>query len=221
MTQTLPVHESLTVTAHEDIYKTDEWWKSVVRYSHRDAEDHSEVAVYLWHKDGDWTRKNKYVVKTAEAWETDCTIIGQLFADDDIYSSETDFPTSDYYNVASGKTVFKEDDWWKAIVRIDQKGDYETEEVVVYLWQKQDGDWRRRQKYTLKSAEKWQEEATAIESVLDTEAKSVSADIDEEVAAEVTSSSSGSQEIELESEVEEFETLSQEIDDHLSGEFMD
>ena len=79
-----------------------------------------------------------------------------------------EFPVSDYYEVGAGETVFQSGDWWKAIVKIVQKGSYETKEAIIYLWEKTDGEWRRRQKYAIKSEEKWQEERTAVESVLGT-----------------------------------------------------
>jgi hypothetical protein len=166
-TPELPIHESLTVIDFKDIYKDGDWWKSVVRYQYDPSSDHEEVAVYLWNKDEAWKRKNKYVIKTPEAWHTDRTIIDRLFDDTVAIESETEFATSDYYTVGAGETVFKSDDWWKAIVKIEQKGDYDTEEVMVYLWQKSDGQWRRRQKYAIKSQSEWEEEADVIEAVLD------------------------------------------------------
>lgn len=204
----LPVHESIDVIDHQDIYKNADWWKSVVRYQYDESSNHEEVAVYLWNNDGSWTRKNKYVIKTPEAWHTDRTIIDRLLDDTSALESETEFPTSDYYTVGAGETVFQSDDWWKAIVKIDQKGDYETEEVMVYLWQKTDGDWRRRQKYTIKSQSDWEEEAAVIESVLDVES----------TASKGTSETPETSATESSGPIPpEFEDLDREIDKHLSG----
>lgn len=164
----LPVHDSLNVINHQNIYHNEEWWKSVVRYGFNTDDDYSEVAIYLWHKDGNWTRKNKYVIKTEDAWKADKTIIQMFLESSDELPTEENLPVSDYYNVAGGKTVFQSNGWWKAIVKIEQKGSYETEEVMVYLWQRVDGDWRRRQKYTIKSKEKWEDESETVESVLGT-----------------------------------------------------
>jgi hypothetical protein len=161
----LPVHESLTVLDSEAIYQTDDWWKAVVRYHYGDPDD-SEVAVYLWHRDGEWTRKNKYVVKTGEAWETDKLVIESLLQGDGPSVSTDELPVSDYYSLGAGKSIFKTDQWWKAIVQVTQKGEYETNNVMVYLWQRQDGEWRRRQKYTVKSESKWAEESATIEKIL-------------------------------------------------------
>jgi hypothetical protein len=163
----VPVHKSLNVLECEDIYRNEEWWKSVVRYQYKDS-DSRETAVYLWHRGDDgWKRKNKYVIKTVEAWGTDRQIIESLIDADNPTTDSGEFPVSDYYNVAAGLTVFQSEDWWKAIVKIDEKGSYETDETVVYLWQYQDDDWRRRQKYTIKDRNSWEEERKAIETVLE------------------------------------------------------
>jgi len=208
MTTELPVHDSLYVTGSEDIYRNGEWWKSVVRYQFDPDDDHSEVAVYLWHNDDGWTRKNKYVVKTTDAWVTDKAIIDQLFSTTAESQSNGEFPTSDYYSLAAGKTVFRSDGWWKAIVKIAQKGSYETEEVMVYLWQQVDGDWRRRQKYTIKSEGSWQDESEIIESVLGLDAQQSEPQSATTGTATVTGDS--------ESQIEEIEQLSRALDAHLS-----
>ena len=161
-----PVHSSLEVQAREDIYQTDDWWKSAVRYRY-EGSDATEVAVYLWHDDGDgWTRKHKYVVKTPKAWAEDSERIEQ-FLSGQFPPADEPFPTSDYYTLNGGETVFQSDDWWKAIVNVGMKGDYETDEVMIYLWQRSEGDWRRRQKSVIKSDEDWTDLSRAVESVME------------------------------------------------------
>lgn len=219
-----PVHESLTVLGSKEIYRTDEWWKAVVKYQFEDS-DSEEVAVYLWnHGDNGWVRKNKYVVKTGEAWETDKTVVNHLWHGSPDPVSDSEFPVSDYYSLSAGETIFQSDGWWKAIVKLDQKGDYETEEVIIYLWQKQDGDWRRRQKYTIKDPESWQEEAECIEAVIEETAatgqtvKQGTDDTSGSISTSATSSPAGSSEtsVPTSQNVEEFEQLNRELDAHLS-----
>jgi len=216
-----PVHDSLTVVEQENIYQNDEWWKAAVTYTFDDS-DSTETAVYLWHNDDDdaeWTRKNKYVIKTVEAWATDKEIIESLLTEKSSGKASDEFPVSDYYNVATGVSVFQSDGWWKAIVNIDEKGSYETDEVMVYLWQERDGDWRRRQKYTIKDQESWEEERTAIESVLeaspdtDIEAETSSADTTTGTATSETTSKTTDPNLEISDEVAD---LDAELDDHLS-----
>jgi hypothetical protein len=131
------------VHSYDTTYRTDDWWKAAVTHSYGSGD--LGVAVYLWHKDEDWTRRNKYNIKTAEAWRSDKHLIEQyLRGDGRAVSSQEQFPVSDYYNVSQGKTALQTDEWGKAVNLIDQKGSYEAEEIIIYLWQQVDGNWRRR-----------------------------------------------------------------------------
>lgn len=220
-----PVHDSLTVLDSKDIYHNSEWWKAVVKYQFENS-DSTEVAVYLWNLDeDDWARKNKYVIKTGEAWETDKTVVNHLWTESPDPVADSEFPVSDYYSLAAGKTIFQSEGWWKAIVKLDQKGSYETEEVVIYLWQKQDDDWRRRQKYTIKDPESWEEETELIESVLGeiaaTTGESTTTATGGISTTNTTSTGKSSKEIsgtvdKSGKKVDEFEKLNRELDDHLS-----
>lgn len=163
-----PVHDRLTVLAGEDIYKSANWWKAVVQYQVEGADEYQESAIYLWHSEDDgWARKNKYVIKTPSAWADDQEKISALLAaetgdDTSEIDAPNELPVSDYYSVSHGTTVFKSEDWWKAIVRIDAKGDYETNEVIVYLWQQSDDEWKCRQKYAIKDFDDWDDEVALI-----------------------------------------------------------
>jgi len=207
----LPTHESLHVVESEDIYQNEDWWKAVVRYKFDPDEEHDEVAIYMWHDDDGWTRKNKYVIKTPEAWETDKTIINQLFLDSSPAASAEDFPVSDYYELSAGETVFQSDGWWKAILKISKKGSYETEEVMVYLWQDVDGEWRRRQKFTIKSQERWQEEVDVIESIVDTATTP-----ETEHTRDDDTSEDSTPEDDSYTQPDEFKQLSRDLEKHLS-----
>lgn len=200
-----PVHESLHVVNSSDIYRNDDWWKAVVRYKFDRSDEHRETAVYLWNNDDGWTRKNKYVIKTTDAWETDKAVVNRLFSDPSSVMPDDTLPVSDYYEIAAGETVFRSDDWWKAIVKITEKGSYETEEIMIYLWQETDGDWRRRQKYTIKSEERWQEEAEVVESILYTGTQ----------RDEGRDNTSGGGKT---SRPDEFDQLNRELEKHLSEE---
>lgn len=202
-----PLDESLSVVNSEDIYHNDEWWRSVVRYQFDQATDHEEIAVYLWHDDDGWTRKNKYVIKTLDAWEDDKVTIERLFTETSSEVLSADFPVSDYYELDDGETVFQSNDWWKAILKISQKGSYETEEVMVYLWQKVDNQWRRRQKFTLKNQERWKEEKKIINSVIDNEMNNITQTDDENTQAGEPGQSSTP---------DEFVKLNREMNKHLS-----
>lgn len=166
-----PVHESLDVLDGETIYRTDEWHKAVVLYRYSITEsDSPELAIYLWHKeDGKWKRKQKYVARTSDAWEEDRGVIERFLPalNDESVPNEVDspddtLPVSEYYHVAAAETVFKTDEWWKAVVVIDAKGDYETSEVILYLWQQTDNGWKCRQKYPIKRISDWEDDLSGI-----------------------------------------------------------
>lgn len=173
-TEAYPVHSDVTVHSGETIYRTDDWWKAAVTHSYGDSDP--EIAIYLWHKDEDWSRKNKYHVKTAEAWLADKALIQQYLDDDGAtVTDQSSFPVSDYYQICDGESVFQTEDWWKAIVTIDQKGSYETRETIIYLWQQIDGDWRRRQKYAIKDADDWGADREAVDGLLQDDFEEVAA----------------------------------------------
>lgn len=201
----VPVHRSLNVIDTKEIYKTDEWWKAVVRYQFDNDGEYDETAVYLWHNNGDWKRKNKYVIKTEEAWKTDKTVVNQLFTDEIISSPEKSLPVSDYYEIGAGKTIFQSNGWWKAILKVVQKGSYDTEEIMIYLWQQSEDGWRRRQKFAISDQNSWEEEIKAVEAVLNI--AFLSGDKDEDTKSR--SRDKGGQ-------VSEFDQLNREMDKHLS-----
>jgi hypothetical protein len=215
---TVPVHDSLTVVESNDIYRTDEWWKSVVRYYYRDNAGREQMAVYLWHEDDGWTRKNKYVIKTPEAWETDKAVVERIFDRSVTGDVGPEYPVSDYYTVGAGETVVKEDDWWKAVLNVVEKGSYETDEVMIYLWERADDTWKRRQKHTIKDRDSWADERETVESVLYGEAGSQTAGGGEEVGqtgAESTLKKSPEAE---DSVTDNLGQLGEELGQHLSDE---
>ena len=44
---------------------------------------------------------------------------------------------------------------------------YRGDEVGVYLWQNQDGSWRRQQKYVIRSPDDWEQDKEIIEQFVD------------------------------------------------------
>lgn len=183
-----PVHPDVTVHSGETIYRTDDWWKAAVTHSYGDSDP--ELAIYLWHRDDDWSRKNKYHVKTAEAWHEDKDRIEQYLEENgQPVDDQSVFPVSDYYNLSQAETVFETDGWWKAIVSIDQKGSYDTHEVIIYLWQQVDEDWRRRQKYAIKNLDDWSDDRNTVDSLLDSDQTTTTVEVTPRDEAKATTSS--------------------------------
>lgn len=156
------------------IFRTDDWWKAVVTYRFEESSDTSALGrgVYLWiDNDGTWKKKQEYLINSIDTWEADKEHIDEFLANESgdpprhEFDEET-LPVSDYYTVGDAVTIFNTDEWWKAVTRIDAKGDWTTREVVVYVWQYFNGKWRRRQKYAIRRRSDWEEEANIISSHL-------------------------------------------------------
>lgn len=64
-----------------------------------------------------------------------------------------EIPVHEKIKVLNSETLFKTDEWWKAITLQEAFG---NKEVAIYLWRKRgEGEWKRKQKFTVKSVEKW------------------------------------------------------------------
>lgn len=173
-----PVDSSLTVLDGKTIYRTDEWHRAAVLYTTGQStsdEYDPDIAIYLWHKrDGSWIRKQKYTINSVGGWEDDVSVLDRLFdafrdgesVSGDFENPNEELPVSDYYDVSAGVTVFKTKQWWKAGVVVDAKGEYETTEVFLYVWQRHDDEWKLRQKYSVKQLSDWEQDVEALNPLL-------------------------------------------------------
>ena len=71
-----------------------------------------------------------------------------------------EFPVHESIDTQDGQTVFKSQKWWKAVVLYEG---YRGPEIGVYLWQNRDGEWRRQQKYVIRSLDDWEQDKEIIE----------------------------------------------------------
>lgn len=63
----LPVSSALNVLDHKKLFKSKNWWSETV---YLDSFGRKQVAVYLWqNRDGQWKRKQKFVVRNKDHWE--------------------------------------------------------------------------------------------------------------------------------------------------------
>lgn len=88
--QGYPVHSAIDIVDGTTIYKNEEWWKAAVLYERHGR----KIGIYLWHKeDGEWKRKQKYVVRSLDDWIDDRAAIEQLLPqlDDEVDSDSNDF----------------------------------------------------------------------------------------------------------------------------------
>ncbi|MDH5481624.1 MAG: hypothetical protein OEY22_01905 [Candidatus Bathyarchaeota archaeon] len=69
-------------------------------------------------------------------------------------------PVSEFYKVVDHATVFKSEKWWEAIVVFESFG---KRSIGLYLWQKRDGEWKRKHKFNIRNLDEWNRLKTAIE----------------------------------------------------------
>ena len=74
-----------------------------------------------------------------------------------------DFPVHDSLDVVDGETIYKTTQWWKAVLLYEGYRDMKT---AVYLWQHTEDEWRRRQKFVVRSRDDWERDAEYIETYL-------------------------------------------------------
>jgi hypothetical protein len=60
-------------------------------------------------------------------------------------------------------TISKGVGWWSAVVMVESWG---KRIVSLYLWQKKDKEWRRKQKFTIRNQENWRTIAKGVEKFL-------------------------------------------------------
>lgn len=71
-------------------------------------------------------------------------------------------PVSKVYRVVDYTTIFKTDLWWEAIVVFESYG---RRQLGLYLWQKRDGVWKRKNKFAFRTIEEWNRIRTAAEAL--------------------------------------------------------
>ncbi|MDB2244512.1 hypothetical protein PM076_03465 [Halorubrum ezzemoulense] len=76
-------------------------------------------------------------------------------------STVSEYPVHERLDVQKASTVYKNADWWKAVILSESFG---SAEVAIYLWQNDDGDWKRRQKLKVTSADEWESVRKTTES---------------------------------------------------------
>lgn len=74
-----------------------------------------------------------------------------------------EFPVSEKLKVIKGKTLFKSDKWWSAVVALESFG---RKQICIYLWQKAEDKWKRRQKFVVRGKSQWTEIKEAVEKML-------------------------------------------------------
>jgi 6-phosphogluconolactonase (cycloisomerase 2 family) len=73
-------------------------------------------------------------------------------------------PTNDMIKVIEYVTINKNEKWWTAVVLAGEEG---RKKVMLYMWNKRDGTWKRLQKFTIGRKSDWPLYKDAIEKLLE------------------------------------------------------
>ncbi|MBU3911962.1 MAG: hypothetical protein KKD90_05190 [Candidatus Omnitrophica bacterium] len=77
---------------------------------------------------------------------------------------EDKVPISAPLKVLEYRTISKGFGWWSAVVLIESWG---NKRLCLYLWQKSENGWKRKQKYTIHSQERWRLISGSIEELIE------------------------------------------------------
>jgi hypothetical protein len=77
---------------------------------------------------------------------------------------EESLPIKPPLKVLRHHTINKQFGWWAAVVLLES---YAKKQICLYLWQKKDDSWKRKQKFGIHSKEDWQHMKDAVESYID------------------------------------------------------
>jgi len=77
--------------------------------------------------------------------------------------SEEKVPIASPLKVLEYRTISKSFGWWSAVVLVESWGNIR---LCLYLWQKSENGWKRKQKYTIHSQERWKLISASIEELI-------------------------------------------------------
>ena len=87
-------------------------------------------------------------------------IVGRLECMSD--NKDEKLPISDFYKVVDSVTIFKNKNWWEAIVIFESYG---KKSIGMYLWQKRQDVWKRKHKFNVRNLEEWNKLKNAVEQL--------------------------------------------------------
>jgi aminopeptidase len=75
---------------------------------------------------------------------------------------EEKLPISEFYKVIEYVTIFKSNTWWEAIVVFENYG---KRQMGLYLWQKRNDTWKRKNKFGIRNLEEWNKLKNAVDQL--------------------------------------------------------
>ena len=76
--------------------------------------------------------------------------------------SSEKLPISEFYKVIDYVTIFKSSKWWEAIVVYESFG---KRSIGLYLWEKRNDAWKRKNKFSVRSLDEWNKLKNAIDQL--------------------------------------------------------
>ncbi len=77
--------------------------------------------------------------------------------------TEEKVPIGPPLKVLDYRTISKGFGWWSAVVLLESWG---VKRLCLYLWQKTDTGWKRKQKYTIHSQDRWELILDSVEELI-------------------------------------------------------
>ncbi len=71
-------------------------------------------------------------------------------------------PISDFYKIVDSVTIFKNSKWWEAIVIYESS---ERRSMGLYLWQKRNDAWKRKNKFGIRNIDEWNKLKNAVDQL--------------------------------------------------------
>ena len=76
--------------------------------------------------------------------------------------SSEKLPISEFYKVIDYVTIFKSAKWWEAIVVYESFG---KRSIGLYLWEKRNDVWKRKNKFSVRSLDEWNKLKNAVDQL--------------------------------------------------------
>jgi hypothetical protein len=71
-------------------------------------------------------------------------------------------PISEFYKVVDYVTIFKSVRWWEAIVVYEAYG---KRSIGLYLWEKRNDVWKRKNKFSVRNLDEWNKVKNAVDQL--------------------------------------------------------
>ncbi|MCW4043050.1 MAG: hypothetical protein NWE90_04915 [Candidatus Bathyarchaeota archaeon] len=78
--------------------------------------------------------------------------------------TEEKLPISEKLTVLKAETLYKTEKWWSAIALVETFG---RKQIATYLWLRKDDEWKRKQKFVIRSKKEWHDAKEVIEEMIE------------------------------------------------------